>query len=191
MATPSGSGKNRGPIVDPGLCRCCRSIKKCRLLTAEYLWNGEKEIYSDMFMDCFGLLLSHLDGDSKECCICAACVSRLRDACAFRRQALQSEEVFLSARLETKQGLDSKILLEVKQEPPADDNDSMGADDVGMGEPDLEEQDPKSEPSPSDASDADYKPRRNKKPGRRQLLAKMNKLRDKLDHMMSATGKKN
>lgn len=58
MATATVSVKNKGPIVDPGLCRCCGSIKKCRLLTVEYTWNGEKEIYSDMFMDCFGLLVS-------------------------------------------------------------------------------------------------------------------------------------
>lgn len=58
MAAPTAAGKNKGPLVDPALCRCCRSIKKCRLLTAEYDWMGNKEIYSDMFMDCFGLLVS-------------------------------------------------------------------------------------------------------------------------------------
>ncbi|KAL0808609.1 hypothetical protein ABMA28_013050 [Loxostege sticticalis] len=190
MAAPTVSGKNKGPIVDPGLCRCCRSIKKCRLLTVEYLWNGEKEIYSDMFMDCFGLLLSHLDGDSKECCICAACVSRLRDAAAFRRQVLQSEEVFLSARMENKQGLETKILLEIKPEPPGDDSDSMGAGDAPMHEPDLEEPTPKIElPLPPDDTGIEYKlrSRKEKKPGKRDLLAKMNKLRKKLDHMMETT----
>lgn len=57
MAAPTVAATNKGPIVDPGLCRCCGSIKKCRLLTVEYVWNGEKEVYSDMFMDCFGLLV--------------------------------------------------------------------------------------------------------------------------------------
>lgn len=60
MATAAAPGKSKGPIIDPALCRCCRSIKKCRLLTTEYEWMGKKEIYSDMFMDCFGLLVSTL-----------------------------------------------------------------------------------------------------------------------------------
>ncbi|CAG5057423.1 unnamed protein product [Parnassius apollo] len=109
---------SKGPIIDPALCRCCRSIKKCRLLSSEYEWMGKKEVYSDMLMDCFGLLLSHLDGDSKDSCICATCVARLREASAFRHQVLQSEEVFLNARLEeNKEDGDAKALIEVKPEP--------------------------------------------------------------------------
>lgn len=50
----------KGPIIDPGLCRCCGGLKKCRLLNVEYEWQGQKEIYSDMFMDCFGLLVSKI-----------------------------------------------------------------------------------------------------------------------------------
>lgn len=52
--------KNNGPIIDPALCRCCRAIKKCRVLTEEYTWMEKKEIYSDMIMDCFGILVSNL-----------------------------------------------------------------------------------------------------------------------------------
>ncbi|KAH9635207.1 hypothetical protein HF086_009547 [Spodoptera exigua] len=48
--------KNNGPIIDPALCRCCRAIKKCRILTAEYTWMEQKEVYADMIMDCFGIL---------------------------------------------------------------------------------------------------------------------------------------
>lgn len=51
------TAKNNGPIVDPALCRCCRAIKKCRILTAEYTWTDKKEVYADMFMDCFGILV--------------------------------------------------------------------------------------------------------------------------------------
>lgn len=50
----------KGPIIDPGLCRCCGAAKKCRLLTVEYEWMGKKEIYGDMLFDCFGLLVSYL-----------------------------------------------------------------------------------------------------------------------------------
>lgn len=58
MAAPAVPANSKRLILDPGLCRCCRSIKKCRFLSAEYEWTGQKEIYSDMFMDCFGLLVS-------------------------------------------------------------------------------------------------------------------------------------
>lgn len=48
----------KGPIVDPGLCRCCGAIKKCRIMTVEYEYSGTKEVYSDMFVDSFGLVVS-------------------------------------------------------------------------------------------------------------------------------------
>nr|XP_026489425.1 zinc finger protein 26-like [Vanessa tameamea] len=123
------SKKNKGPLIDPALCRCCRSIKKCRLLTTEYEFMGTKEVYSDMFMDVFGLLLSHLEDDSKESCICATCVSRLREACAFRRQVLQSEQMFLEARIQNKDENDQNVKIEVKTEP-ACENDSNDVTDV-------------------------------------------------------------
>lgn len=50
----------KGPIIDPGLCRCCGAMKKCRLLNVEYEWLGQKEVYSDMFVDTFGLLVNIL-----------------------------------------------------------------------------------------------------------------------------------
>ncbi|XP_026743952.1 transcription factor Ouib-like [Trichoplusia ni] len=134
METSGAPAKGKGPIIDPALCRCCRSIKKCRLLTTEYEWMGTKEIYSEMFMDCFGLLLSHLDGDTKDSCVCATCVVRLRDACAFRQQVLQSEEAFLSMRLHPKEddiNDDSKVEVVVKAEPLyEDDSDGMDRDDL-------------------------------------------------------------
>ncbi|XP_045530188.1 transcription factor Ouib-like isoform X2 [Pieris brassicae] len=117
------SGKVKGPIIDPAFCRCCRSIKRCRVLTTEYDWRGGKEIYSDMFMDVFGLLLSHLDGDNKDNCICATCVGRLREASAFREQVLMCEQLFLNAQLQNKECL----TVEIKGEAPSsdDDNDNL------------------------------------------------------------------
>ncbi|XP_061726000.1 uncharacterized protein LOC133531666 isoform X1 [Cydia pomonella] len=91
--------KNNGPIIDPALCRCCRAIKKCRVLTAEYNWMGKKEVYADMVMDCYGILLSHVDDNEKDSGVCATCVVRLREAIAFRHQVLQCEELFLQAKL--------------------------------------------------------------------------------------------
>ncbi|XP_060809203.1 PR domain zinc finger protein 5-like isoform X1 [Amyelois transitella] len=193
--------KLKGPILDPGLCRCCRSIKKCRFLTAEYEWKGHKEIYSDMFMDCFGLLLSNMDGDSKDSCICATCVSRLREAFTFRQQVLASEEVFLSARLENKEldidlEVDHKLEVVVKAEPVCemetnshvDDRDDI-ADDHG------EDSDYKMELDiPKQESKKEIKLKRKKVPVKKEVLTKMKKLRQKLDQMLDkpapSTGKK-
>ncbi|CAH2100687.1 unnamed protein product [Euphydryas editha] len=91
--------KGKGPIFDPGLCRCCGAIKKCRILNVEYESFGQKEVYSDMIMDCFGLLLSHLDGKPSERLICATCVQRVRDAILFRQQVLKCEEAFLQVKM--------------------------------------------------------------------------------------------
>ncbi|CAH2108961.1 unnamed protein product [Euphydryas editha] len=115
--------KNNGSIIDPALCRCCRAIKKCRLLTSEYTWMEKKEIYADMIMDCFGILLSHVDDEVKDSGVCATCVVRLRDACAFRQQVLQCEELFLSAKLEDKDEMKKDADIELKTEPKDDCSD--------------------------------------------------------------------
>ncbi|CAG9574916.1 unnamed protein product [Danaus chrysippus] len=112
--------KSKGPVFDPGLCRCCGAIKKCRLLNYEYESFGNKEIYSDMIMDCYGLVLSHLDGKQTERLVCAACVHRLRDAMAFRQQVLKCEEAFLQVKIydeKENQTEEQKIEVEVKLEP--------------------------------------------------------------------------
>ncbi|XP_045530320.1 PR domain zinc finger protein 5-like [Pieris brassicae] len=127
--------KSNGPIVDPALCRCCRAIKKCRILTAEYTWMEKKEIYADMVMDCFGIVLSHVDGEDKDSGVCATCVVRLRDACAFRQQVLQCEELFLSAKLEDKdetKKLADMVEFELKTEPKDDGSDHNEEDVIRM-----------------------------------------------------------
>lgn len=52
--------KGKGPVFDAGICRCCGTIKKCRVLNVEYESFGQKEIYSDIIMDCFSLLVSNV-----------------------------------------------------------------------------------------------------------------------------------
>lgn len=112
------NSNKKGPIIDSGSCRCCGATKRCRLLNVEYDWSGQKEIYSDMFLDCFGLLLSHLDGEAEERLICATCVLRLRDASLFRRQVLLCEETLLKSRMTTvtENDIELKVDIEVKKE---------------------------------------------------------------------------
>ncbi|KAL0853037.1 hypothetical protein ABMA27_012815 [Loxostege sticticalis] len=132
------AAKNNGPIIDPALCRCCRAIKKCRILTAEYTWMDKKEVYADMIMDCFGILLSHVDEIERDSGVCATCVVRLRDACAFRQQVLTCEELFLQAKLEDKDILEETkkpLEIEPKVEPKDDvsEHNSVGAMDHDDG----------------------------------------------------------
>ncbi|KAG6460277.1 PR domain zinc finger protein 5 [Manduca sexta] len=191
MSTPKVVGKIKGPIVDPALCRCCRSIKKCRLLTADYEWMGQKEVYSEMFMDCFGLLLSHLDGEGKDSCVCATCVVRLRDACAFRQQVLQCEEAFLNARMQTKEDGSSKIEVVVKTEPNLEMDSDTQMDDREDLPLEINEKEQTKAIQIKELLDnnVECKPKRLRKDKakeamKRELLGKMKKLRDKLDHML-------
>ncbi|XP_028168192.1 zinc finger protein 62 homolog isoform X2 [Ostrinia furnacalis] len=142
--------KPKGPIFDPGLCRCCGTMKRCRVLNIEYENSGQKEVYSDMIMDCYGLLLSHLDGKPSERLVCATCVLRLREAFTFRKQVLRCEEAFLQMRmLDCEAGAQVAQMAEatvegappavcVKTEPP--DDDSIAGDtlaDLPDDEPDI------------------------------------------------------
>uniref|UniRef100_A0A2A4JKF9 ZAD domain-containing protein n=1 Tax=Heliothis virescens TaxID=7102 RepID=A0A2A4JKF9_HELVI len=122
------SSSRKGPIVDPGLCRCCGALKKCRILNVEYEWLGQKEVYSDMFVDCFGLLLSHLEGAECERLICATCVVRLRDARAFRRQVLQCEEKLLNANIQVHEDGELKNEADVKVEIECTPTDEAAPD---------------------------------------------------------------
>ncbi|XP_068625812.1 zinc finger protein 480-like [Battus philenor] len=129
--------KNNGPLIDPALCRCCRAIKKCRLLSAEYTWMEKKEVYAEMVMDCFGIVLSHIDEDMKDTGVCATCVVRLRDACAFRQQVLQCEELFLNSKLEDKDETKKEMEIdgiELKAEPKDDVSDHNSVDDGDLND---------------------------------------------------------
>ncbi|XP_072943148.1 uncharacterized protein [Epargyreus clarus] len=132
----SASSK-KGPVFDSGECRCCGATKRCRLLNVEYEFLGQKEVYSDMFVDCFGLLLSHLDGEERERMICATCVTRLREARDFRSQVLRCEEKLLRARIQTgdnhdDQSIKKEIEIDLKEEREQENNnqDEDGQDDT-------------------------------------------------------------
>nr|XP_049704105.1 gastrula zinc finger protein XlCGF26.1 isoform X1 [Helicoverpa armigera] len=128
------SSSRKGPIVDPGLCRCCGALKKCRLLNVEYEFLGQREIYSEMFVDCFGLVLSHLEGAESERLICATCVVRLRDARAFRRQVLHCEEKLLNANIQVHEDGELKdepeVKVKIEDYTPMDETAPADVDDL-------------------------------------------------------------
>ncbi|CAG9106362.1 unnamed protein product [Plutella xylostella] len=89
------------PVIETGVCRFCGHNKKCRVINIEYENLGQREVYSEMLLECFGILLSNLDRPQKERLVCASCVHRLRAACSFKNQLLKCEET-LKRKIEGK-----------------------------------------------------------------------------------------
>ncbi|XP_046975301.1 zinc finger protein 160-like isoform X5 [Vanessa cardui] len=81
----------------PGLCRCCLSEGCYKDLGTEYTWMDETEVYADMLFECFDISISqHMEGpNGPNRLICEVCITRLRDACNFKKQVLHSEKKFV------------------------------------------------------------------------------------------------
>ncbi|XP_045456727.1 zinc finger protein 91-like [Melitaea cinxia] len=81
----------------PGLCRCCLSEGCYKDLSSEYTWMDDTEVYADMLLECFDISISqHIEGpNGPNRLICEVCITRLRDACNFKKQVLDSEKKFV------------------------------------------------------------------------------------------------
>ncbi|CAG5057469.1 unnamed protein product [Parnassius apollo] len=81
----------------PGLCRCCLSEGCYKDLGTEYTWMDDTEVYADMLLECFDISISqHNEGpNGPNRLICEVCITRLRDACNFKKQVLASEKKFV------------------------------------------------------------------------------------------------
>ncbi|XP_039761906.1 zinc finger protein 879-like isoform X1 [Pararge aegeria] len=81
----------------PGLCRCCLSEGCYKDLSTEYTWMDDQEIYADMLLECFDISISqHMEGpNGPNRLICEVCITRLRDACNFKKQVQESEKKFV------------------------------------------------------------------------------------------------
>ncbi|XP_052757218.1 zinc finger protein 808-like [Galleria mellonella] len=77
-----------------GQCRCCLAKGNHRGIMQEYYSNGIREVYFDIFMDCFNLFLS--TDTTLSTLICSSCVQRLRDANSFRMMVVATERQLLS-----------------------------------------------------------------------------------------------
>ncbi|XP_063391054.1 uncharacterized protein LOC134676591 [Cydia fagiglandana] len=112
-----------------GKCRCCLKAGEHRDVLKEYYCDGTREVYFDIFLECFNVFLS-TSGESSNL-ICVNCIQRLRDANDFRKMVVEAEKQLQSVKdppdLEVKQEG-----LEVKQEP-ADDHDYMDTDHKDFG----------------------------------------------------------
>ncbi|CAG5057376.1 unnamed protein product [Parnassius apollo] len=81
-------------VILIGRCKCCLNDGDLKNLWTPYTFEGETEIYGMMLTECFALSwqqpeenMGYMD------MICTSCISRLRDAYAFKREVLVSEEV--------------------------------------------------------------------------------------------------
>ncbi|XP_045506141.1 PR domain zinc finger protein 5-like isoform X1 [Colias croceus] len=82
---------------NPGLCRCCLSEGCYKELGTEYPWMDETEVYADMLLECFDISISqHIEGpNGTNRLICEVCITRLRDACNFKKQVMDCEKKFV------------------------------------------------------------------------------------------------
>ncbi|XP_047518360.1 zinc finger protein 600-like isoform X6 [Pieris napi] len=101
---------------NPGLCRCCLSEGCYKELATEYIWMGENEVYADMLLECFDISISQNNEgpNGTNRLICEVCITRLRDACNFKKQVLECEKKFVDmvGRGDFKQRVTVDILFE-------------------------------------------------------------------------------
>ncbi|XP_048485637.1 zinc finger protein 569 isoform X2 [Plutella xylostella] len=121
----------------PGLCRCCLSEGCYKDLGSEYSWMGDTEIYADMLLECFDIGISqHIEGpNGPNRLICEVCITRLRDACNFKKQVVESEKKFVD--MVGRGEFRDKVVFEgMKTEPPpqAEALDVEYLDDIDFGE---------------------------------------------------------
>ncbi|XP_073963773.1 uncharacterized protein isoform X5 [Choristoneura fumiferana] len=117
----------------PGLCRCCLSEGCYKDLGSEYSWMSETEIYADMLLECFDISISqHPSGpNGSNRLICEVCITRLRDACNFKKQVLESEKRFVD--MVGRGEFRPKVLLyqtQMKSEINMDIEEDAGAEDA-------------------------------------------------------------
>ncbi|XP_063390678.1 zinc finger protein 26-like [Cydia fagiglandana] len=73
-----------------GKCRCCLKAGKHRDVFKVYYCDGTREVYFDIFLECFNVFLSISSGNSN--LICADCIQKLRDASNFRKMVVDAEK---------------------------------------------------------------------------------------------------
>ncbi|CAG9106397.1 unnamed protein product [Plutella xylostella] len=80
--------RQRRDILTRGACRCCAAAGYHRELMKEYNFEGNREVYAEIFMECFNI---NLDTHNTSNLICSSCIHRLRDANSFREMVLAGQ----------------------------------------------------------------------------------------------------
>lgn len=107
-----------------GVCRCCLAQGTNKDLHSIYHWLDKKEIYAEMLMECFNIVLT--PSNIKPAGICDECIKSLRSCVDFKQQVLQADEEFSkklqSMEIEEEDKARAKI-IEVKVEPKVESDD--------------------------------------------------------------------
>ncbi|XP_026743962.1 GDNF-inducible zinc finger protein 1-like isoform X9 [Trichoplusia ni] len=180
----------------PGLCRCCLSEGCYKDLGSEYSWMNETEVYADMLLECFDISITqHNEGpNGPNRLICEVCITRLRDACNFKKQVLDSEKKFIDmmGRGEFRPKMliyQTQMKAEDAVEAVADDAEvEYLEDDIDFGEEDLIKDE--TEPSVSDitVSTLPVKGKRGR-PRKNALVKPEKRLKTKVDDKKKVVAK--
>ncbi|XP_039762461.1 zinc finger protein 652-A-like isoform X12 [Pararge aegeria] len=113
--------------IEKDLCRCCHAEGTFDNLAEPRTFLEKEEVYSDMLRECLDLDIPPVPG---ELCaitysICNACITRLRDACNFKKQVQDCEQRFMTLYYKNAiQGLNTETVVKEELEVSIDDNHS-------------------------------------------------------------------
>ncbi|XP_023939878.2 zinc finger protein 320 isoform X2 [Bicyclus anynana] len=84
--------------IEKDLCRCCHAEGTFDNLAEPRTFLEKEEVYTDMLRECLDVDIPPVPG---ELCaitytICTACITRLRDACNFKKQVQDCEQRFMT-----------------------------------------------------------------------------------------------
>lgn len=129
-----------------GRCRCCLSYGYLKSMWEEHYWEGVKEIYVQMLVQCFCLDLEHTDDSVQSDRICETCIRKLRDAHNFKLTVLKSQMYILKKidddpDIKTeKPGSSLEFKYEIESEELVDE-DLDNADYLAVDEEDIDSDD--------------------------------------------------
>lgn len=146
-----------------GECRCCLAKGNHRDIMKEYYFNGIREVYFDIFLECFNLFLS--TNGLLSTLICTTCVQRLRDATSFRMMVLSTERqllqvvegedkdtVFVNVHVDVNEPPTS-IKVEMEPQAESDVKEELASDDEGDADVGDSDDVPEPDENTSDTQD--------------------------------------
>ncbi|XP_069363856.1 zinc finger protein 431-like [Maniola hyperantus] len=128
-----------------GECRCCFTLGNHRDLMKAYEWNGIREVYFQIFLECFNVFLCTKSGKSN--LICTSCVLRLRDATSFKKMVLEAERSLISCEVKQEGSMtdpispsSSMLKVEIKRELDVSFESNLEQKDDSSDEESMPEQ---------------------------------------------------
>ncbi|XP_050359497.1 zinc finger protein draculin-like isoform X1 [Nymphalis io] len=121
-----------------GKCRFCFCNGNHRDIMKEYHFNGIREVYFDLFQECFNL---YLCTNSRSSLICLPCIQKLREAFSFRMMVVSAEQQLLDA-LDEKQTYfvnlgEPHIDVDVKEEKQGEVKSELNDSDGNVDDDDY------------------------------------------------------